>query len=80
VKKIGKVTHYYGNIDVAILKLTNSLKVGDRIKFEGHGVDFEQEVSSMQINHESVEKAKKGDDVGLKVDQPVKEGTEVTLV
>lgn len=80
MKKIGKVTHYYGNIDVAILKLTNSLKVGDRIKFEGHGVDFEQEVSSMQINHESVEKAKKGDDVGLKVDQPVKEGTEVTLV
>ena len=80
MKKIGKVTHYYGNIDVAILKLTNSLKVGDRIKFEGHGVDFEQDVSSMQINHESVEKAKKGDDVGLKVNQPVKEGAEVTLV
>ncbi|MFH1473249.1 MAG: translation elongation factor-like protein [bacterium] len=80
MKKVGKVTHYYGKIDVAILKLTTSLKVGDRIKFKGHGADFEQDVSSMQINHESVEKAKKGDDVGLRVSEPVKEGTDVSLV
>ena len=80
MKKVGKVTHYYGNIGVAILKLAAPLKVDDQIKFEGHGADFEQKVSSMQIKHESVEKAKKGAEAGLKVSQPVKEGTEVFLV
>ena len=79
MKQVGTVIHYYGKIGVAILKLSAPLKVGDRIKFEGHGADFEQEVSSMQVEHKSIEEAKAGDEVGMKTEQAVKEGTEVSL-
>jgi len=78
--KVGKVTHYYDNIGVAILELEDTLKVGDRIKFEGHGADFEQEVTSLQVNHKQVEKASKGEMIGMKTDQKVREGTDVEKV
>ena len=77
MKKIGTVIHYYGKIGVAILQLDEPLAVGDNIKFEGHGADFEQSVASLQVEHDDVSEADKGSQVGLKVDQPVKEGTEV---
>ncbi len=76
--KIGKVTHYYDKIQVAILELESDLSNGDRIKFVRGGEElFEQTVSSIQIEHQHVETAKKGDVIGLKVDMPVKEGAEV---
>lgn len=75
--KVGKVTHYYNKAGVAIVELEGGIKVGDKVKFTGHGADFEQEVGSMQVNHEQVQSAGKGDVIGLKVDQEVKEGTEV---
>lgn len=78
--KVGKVTHYYDNIGVAILELSDTLKVGDKIKFEGHGADFEQEVTSLQVNHQQVEKASKGEMIGMKTDHKVKEGTDVEKV
>ncbi len=79
-KLIGKITHYYSKINVAIVKLSASLKIGDKIHLKGHGIDFEQTVSSMQIEHQNVEKAKKGEEIGLKVDQKIREGDEVYLV
>jgi len=78
--KVGKITHFYDKIGVAVLALTSSLKVGDRIRFVRGGEDlFEQEVESMQVEHEQVTSAKKGDAVGMKVDQPVKDGYLVYL-
>jgi putative protease len=79
MKKVGTVTHYYGKIGVAIIDLSGTLKVGDRIKFED-GTEFEQVVESMQVEHEQVEEAKKGEMIGLKVPQKVKEGATVYLV
>ena len=73
-KPIGKVTHFFDKIGVAIVKLEAALKVGEKIKFEGHGASFEQSVDSMQMEHEQVKEAKKGDEVGMKVSQPVKAG------
>ena len=78
MKKVGTVTHYYGKIGVAIVKLSGTLKVGDRIKFE-NGTELEQTADSIQIEHRQVEEAKKGDMVGLKVPQKVKEGATVYL-
>ena len=77
MKKVGKVTHFYDNIGVVIVELSAALKVGDKIKFEGHGADFEQVVDSLQIDHKPIEKASTGESVGLKTEQRVKEGTEV---
>jgi putative protease len=78
MKKVGTVTHYYGKIGVAIIKLSGTLKVGDRIKIE-NGAEFEQAVDSMQVEHAQVEEAKKGDVVGLKVEKKVGEGATVYL-
>ncbi len=78
MKKVGTVSHYYGKIGVAIIDLSATLKVGDRIKFE-NGTEAEQVVESMQVEHEQVEEAKKGDMIGLKVPQKVHEGATVYL-
>ncbi|MFH1671374.1 MAG: EF-Tu/IF-2/RF-3 family GTPase [Candidatus Portnoybacteria bacterium] len=80
-KLIGKVTHYFTNIGVAVIEITNGkLKVGDTLRIKGATSDFEQSVDSMQVEHENVEKAKKGESVGLKVDQQAREGDEVSVV
>ena len=79
--KVGKVTHYYDKIGVAIVELIGTLSVGDKVKFVRGGEDlFTQEVDSIQIEHEKVDSAKKGDAVGLKTKEMVKEGAEVFKV
>lgn len=79
--KVGKVTHYYDKIGVAVVELEVGLAIGDKIKFVRGGEDlFEQEVTSMQMEHEKVETAKAGQTVGLKTDQEVKDGAEVYKV
>ncbi|MBI5148013.1 MAG: hypothetical protein HZA37_02575 [Parcubacteria group bacterium] len=73
-KPIGAVTHYYDHIGVAVLRLSAPLILGDKIRISGHGKEFEQGVVSMQVNHQSVAKAGKGQEVGLKTDKEAKEG------
>lgn len=77
--KIGNILHYYDKIGVAVVDILAPIKVGDKIKFTGSN-EFEQEVASMQIEHENIETAKKGDQIGMKVDQSVKEKDEVFKV
>jgi putative protease len=79
-KLIGKIVHYFDKIQVAIIELVGGLKAGDKIHIKGHSTDFEQDITSMQIDHENVDKAKKGDAIGTKVDQKVREGDEVYLI
>ena len=78
-KRIGKITHFFPKISVAVIELEGVLKVGDKILIEGHGNTFEQAVDSMQIDRVDVKSAKKGQAIGLKVLQPVKEGDIVSL-
>jgi putative protease len=80
-EKIGIVTHYFGKIGVAALKVTDGeLKVGDTIRIKGHTSDFTQTVDSMQVEHESVEVARTGDEVGLKTADYVREHDSVYKV
>lgn len=79
-QEIGEITHFFGNIGVGVIKLNGVLKTGDQIHFLGHGADFTQEVESMQVEHEQIETAQAGDEVGLKVTEKVKPGTKVFLV
>lgn len=66
-KQVGRITHYFGKPGVAAVELEDELKVGDTIHIKGHTSDWTQEVASMQIEHESVEVAGPGDEVGIKV-------------
>jgi translation elongation factor EF-1alpha len=76
--KVGKVTHYYDKLNVAIVDLDGTLSVGDNIKFVRSDEDlFEQKVESIQIEHEKKDSAGKGDVIGLKTEKEVSEGTEV---
>ena len=80
-KLIGKITHYFNKISVGIIEITDGeLKVGDTIHIKGHTSDFTQQVTSMQLEHVSIEKAKKGDAIGIKVDSTVHEHDEVYLI
>lgn len=77
-KPIGKITHYFSNIGVAVIDLSASLEEGDTIRITGgQETDFEQKVGSMQIDHKEVKSAKKGDSVGMKIDEKVREGYNV---
>lgn len=76
--KVGDVTHYYDKIQVASVRLTSNLAVGDMVKFVRGGEDlFSQTVNSMQLEHGKVESASSGQEVGLQVEQKVKQGAEV---
>lgn len=78
-KPVGEITHYYGHIGVAIVKFSKPVKVGDTLHFKGANTDFMQTIDSMQYEHEQIQTAKKGQLVGIKVNEKLHEGTEVYL-
>lgn len=78
-KQIGKITHVFSKISVAVLELDDDISAGDTVFIEGPGpegthVAFEQKVESMQIDRKPVEKAGAGQSVGFKTEKPVKAG------
>ena len=76
--KIGFVSNYFSKISVAAVEITDgTVSVGDTLHFLGHTTDFEFTVHSMQIEHKFVTEAKKGDGVGVKVPEKVREGDKV---
>jgi putative protease len=80
-KKLGKITHYFDKIKVAVIKLSDALSVGEAIRIEGgESTNFKQKVVSMEINGEKVKKAPKGKQVGVKVKEKVRDGYKVFKV
>jgi putative protease len=78
---IGKVTHYYGHVNAAIVSLeSGELRVGDMVHFRGHTTDFYQRVDHMEVDHQAVQSARAGQVIGLQVSQRVREGDAVTKV
>ncbi len=74
---VGKITHYFGNIGVAVIKLNDALKVGDTVRIVGGEADFTQIIESMEIEHKKAKIAKAGSSVGFEVKQKVREGYKV---
>ncbi len=72
MEKIGRVTHYFANISVAVIELDRTLETGDTIRIKGHTTDFEMPVASMQIDHDNVDVAEAGQSIGLKVKNRVR--------
>ncbi|MCK5043770.1 translation elongation factor-like protein [Candidatus Pacearchaeota archaeon] len=79
-KEIGKVSSYFGHVNVAAVKLSGKLKIGKKVHIKGHTTDFEQEIDSIQIENKAVSKAKKGDHVGIKVSEKVRPGDKIFLL
>ena len=76
-KKIGEIIHFFGKIKIGIVKLTSLLKVGDNIRIIGGETDFDQSVQSIEIDKKKIDKAKKGDLIGLKFSQKVRKGYKI---
>ena len=80
-KLIGKISHYYSNIGVAVIDLTGALKVGDSIRIVGgENTDFTQEVDSMEIDRKKIKTAKSGSSIGLKIKEKAREDYKVYKV
>ncbi|MBW3003783.1 translation elongation factor-like protein [Candidatus Woesearchaeota archaeon] len=79
-QEIGKITHYFDKIGVAVLELSADLKLGEKISIEGHDNIVEMTVDSMQIDRNPIEEAKAGQAIGLKTPDPVKPGDVVYKV
>jgi len=80
LEEVGKISHYFTKIGVAIIDLKTTLKVGDKICVKGSTTDFSQKVLSMQIEHKDVDKAEAGKSIGLKLDNRAREGDVVYKV
>jgi len=76
-KLVGKISHYYSKIGVAVVEVTDGLKVGDEISIEGATTNFRQTVDSMEIEHKQIKVAKPGDSIGMKVVNKVRDGDSV---
>ena len=79
-REVGAVAHYYTKIGVAVIELTDTLKVGATIHIKGATSDFNQKIDSMEIEHKNVEEAKKGESIGLKVKEHAREHDKVFVV
>lgn len=71
-RQVGVVDHFFDKISVSMIKLTDSVKVGDKLHIKGKTADFTHEVSSMQINRVPAQEGKAGDVISVKVDQKVR--------
>ncbi len=79
--EIGRVADYFAKIDVVAIEVTaGGIKVGDTLHFVGHTTDFTQKITSMQIEHQQVQEAKVGDNVGIKVGERVRSHDKVFKV
>jgi hypothetical protein len=79
-EQIGEVTQFYYRTHVAVLSLTQPICVGDKVNFLGYTTDFDQPVTSLQINHQSVETAGPGQEVAMRVDQRVRRGDKLCKI
>ncbi len=79
-KEIGTVSSFFSNVSVAAIKLSGALKVGDKVHIKGHTTDFEVDVNEIQIERESIKKAKAKDHIGIKVPEKVRPNDKVFLV
>ncbi|MCK5547480.1 MAG: translation elongation factor-like protein [Thermoplasmata archaeon] len=78
--KIGKIAHFFTNIDVAVIELSDELAVGDEIAIRGETSNFNQVVDSMEIDRVKIEKAGQGQSIGLKVKERVRKNDDVFKV
>jgi len=77
--QLGKITHFYSKIGVGIIKLNKELKVGDEIQIKGNTSDFKQKVDELQLDHKNIDKGEKGQEVGVKLSQKVRDGDVVFI-
>lgn len=81
MEQIGEITHYFGNVSAAAVKLIKSgIKSGDKIFIKGHTTEFKETVKSIQLDHQPIAQGKKGQEIGMSVKSRVRIGDKVYKV
>jgi len=80
LRAIGKVIHYWTRLGVAGVELADSLRVEDSVHFRGTTTDFQQCVTSMQLDHQFINEAHAGQKIGVLVANRVRVGDTVYLL
>ncbi len=76
-QEIGRVEDYFAKVGVIAFRVGRAIEVGDRIRVEGHTTGFNQKVKSIQIDHETVERARRGASIGIKVGKRCRRGDRI---
>ncbi len=76
-KEVGKITHYYSRIGVGVVEVASAFSKGDNLLIGKNEPYLKQKAASMQLNHQAIEKTRKGQEIGLKVDGKVRMGDRV---
>ena len=79
-KGIGEVTHWFDHIGVAVVKLSGSLSVGDKIKIKHGEIESEDTVASMQLDHKDIASGKKGQEIAIKISNKAKPGSVIEKI
>jgi len=80
-EEVGVVVKFFSKPSVAAIDVTKgSIKKGDTLIYKGHTTDFTEEVASIEIDNQSVDKAKVGDMIGIQVKERVREKDKVYKV
>ena len=79
-KRIGRISHYFDKVQVAVIDLSENINLGDKISIKGYTTDFSQNVESMQINKVNIISANPGDEIGLKILERVRINDDVFLI
>jgi translation elongation factor EF-1alpha len=77
LQEVGKVAHFFSKINVAVIDVTDTISVGDKIFIKGPTTDIEQTINSMEIEHAKVKQAEAGQSIGMKVAGRVRENDTV---
>ena len=77
LREVGRVLHFFGRINVAVVELKDTVSIGDQILIKGPTTDIEQTVDSMEIEHAKVNQANAGQSIGMKVKRRVRENDTV---
>ena len=78
--EVGRITHYFGHLNVAGIQVAEEIRVGDVVHIKGHTTDCLQKVESMQVEHATITFAKPGDNIGIRVNEHVREHDKVYKV
>ncbi len=71
-KLVGEISHFFDKISVAVIEVKDTINEGDAITIEGPQTNLKQKVASMQIEHDKIKSARKGQSVGMKVSGQVR--------
>ena len=80
-EQVAVIVKFFAKPSVAALEVTSgNIKNGDLLRYKGHTTDFTEEITSMEIDNQTVDEAKVGDLIGVKVKERVRENDKVYKV